>query len=77
MQSDPNHDIHLRKTSIFEKILIAVIVFISISAIFWMSRGQHQARSQAKVAVVYEGDQLLQQVHMEKDRIVALPLKGM
>jgi len=77
MQSDPDDGIHFRGTSAFEKALISVILLISIASIFWVSRGGHQKSLESKMALIYLGNQLFQEIELEEDRLITLPLKKM
>ncbi len=77
MQSDPEDDIHFRRASIFEKILIAVILLISITAIYWISRDGFQQSSESKIAVIHQDSKLSQEVGLEEDRLITLPLEEM
>lgn len=77
MQSDPEDDIRFRRASIFEKTLIAVILLISITSIYWISRDGVQQSSESKIAVIYQDSKLSQEVGLEEDRLIALPLEEM
>ena len=77
MQSDPEDDIRFRRASIFEKTLIAVILLISITAIYWISRDGVQQSSESKIAVIYQDSKLSQEVGLEEDRLITLPLEEM
>jgi hypothetical protein len=77
MQSDPEDDIHFRRASIFEKTLIAVILLISITSIYWISRDGVQQSSESKIAVIYQDSKLSQEVGLEEDRLITLPLEEM
>lgn len=77
MQSDPEDDIRFRRASIFEKTLIAVILLISITSIYWISRDGVQQSSESKIAVIYQDSKLSQEVGLEEDRLITLPLEEM
>lgn len=77
MQSDPEDDIHFRRASIFEKTLIAVILLISFTSIYWISRDGVQQSSESKIAVIYQDSKLSQEVGLEEDRLITLPLEEM
>ena len=77
MQSDPDDGIHFRGTSAFEKALISVILLISITSIYWISRDGVQQSSESKIAVIYQDSKLSQEVGLEEDRLITLPLEEM
>jgi hypothetical protein len=77
MQSDPDDDVRFPGVSLFDKILITIILIVSITSIYWISRRGHQISSESKIAVVYQDSKLSQEVGLEQDRLTTLPLEEM
>jgi hypothetical protein len=77
MQSDPDDDIRFPGVSLFEKILITIILLVSITSIYWVSRRGHQTSSESKIAVIYQDSELFQEVVLNEVRLIILPLEQM
>jgi hypothetical protein len=72
MQNDRGDDIYSRRISIFEVILIALILLVSIGSILWVGREKEQQSLGPKRALIYHADKLLEEVGLEEDRFVRL-----
>lgn len=65
-------DASFYKTSRFDLILIGLILFFSIVAIFGITQRTTRESQGAKKALVYQNDRLLEEVELNKDRTIVL-----
>lgn len=72
MQEDRDDGIYFRRISIFEVILIALILLVSIGSILWVGQEKEQQSSRPKRALIYRGNKLLKEVGLEQDRFIRL-----
>lgn len=73
MQNLSDEEINSRKVTRFEILLIALILFFSIAAILWIRSGDPKGYKEGSMAVIYQGDKVLEKVGLEKDKIFFLP----
>ena len=60
------------KTSKFDAILIGLVLFFSVVSIFWFTHRYTQESSSAKKALIYQNNNLLEQVELDKDKTITL-----
>jgi len=72
MENDRGDGIYSRRISIFEVILIALVLLVSIGSILWIGQEKEQQSSRSKRALIYHGDELLEEVGLERDRFIRL-----
>ena len=65
-------DKDLYRTTRFDRIFIALILFFSIVSFFWFNYNRFQPSSQARTVLVYQKDRLLEQAELEKDKIITI-----
>jgi len=58
------------KTSKYDIILIAFIVFFSLVFMLWINQGRFKQASGPGIALIYQKDKLLEKVGLKKDGIV-------
>ena len=73
MQNASDEDIHFRKVTKSETLLITLIVLLSIAAILWKWSGDSKTSNQAGMVAVHQGGKVLEKVGLEKDKIIVLP----
>ncbi len=71
MKNDLKDDVDFCKSSKFDMILIGLILLLSAASILRVSRSHSQQSSESTMALVYQGDRLLEEIDLEKDGIVA------
>ena len=62
----------LYRTTRFDWIFIALILFFSIVSFFWFNYNRFQPSLQARTVLVYQKDKLLEQARLEKDKITTI-----
>jgi len=72
MKYKGKEDADFYKTSKFDKILIGLILFFSVVSIIWIMHNRIQQSSQPKAALIYQKDKLMEEVDLNKDRIITL-----
>jgi hypothetical protein len=77
MQSDADDDIRFSGVSLLEKILITIIVLVSVTSIYWVSRRGHQTSSESNKAVIYQDSEQFQEVVLNEEGLIILPLEEM
>lgn len=65
-------DKDLYRTTRFDWIFIALILFFSIISFFWFNYSRFQPSSQTRTVLVYQKDKLLEQAGLEKDKIITI-----
>jgi len=73
MQNASDEEINFRKVTKSERLLIALIVLFSIAAILWNWSGDSKSSKHAGMVAVHQGGKLLENVGLEKDKIIVLP----
>lgn len=63
-------DDNFYKVSRFDFLLIGVILLFSVISIFWFMRGRFGQSSGPKTALVYQQNQLLKKINLDKDGIL-------
>ena len=67
---EDNKDLY--RTTRFDWIFIASILFFSIISFFWFNYSRFQPSSQARMVLAYQKDKLLEQAELEKDKIITI-----
>jgi hypothetical protein len=73
MQNASDEDIHFRKVTKSEILLITLIVLFSIAAILWNWSGDSKSSKEAGMVAVHQGGKVLQKVRLKEDKIIVLP----
>jgi hypothetical protein len=73
MQNASHEDIHFRKVTKSEILLIALIFLFSIAAILWNWSRDSKSSKHAGMVAVHQGGKVLEKVRLEEDRIIVLP----
>jgi len=72
MRNVSTEDADFYKTSKFDIALVILILFFSIGSLLWLAHKHNQESSQAKIALIYVGDKLLEEVDLTKDKVISL-----
>lgn len=71
-EKNKNEDAHFYKTTSFEVALIGLIIFFSIARLFLTWQGGLKESAKAKEVVIYNQNNSVEKLPLDKDRIVPL-----
>jgi hypothetical protein len=76
MQNGSDEHISAHQTSILEISIIALILLVSITWLLWRSLGSGHLSSEPESALIYVGDELVQEVNLGEDRVISLVMNN-